>query len=44
MNTSKIKRTALIGASMLTAMLAGCLVQDKTSAEKAAEIAKSNLS
>lgn len=39
MNTSKIKRTALIGASMLTAMLAGCSVQDKTSAEKAAEIA-----
>ena len=39
MTTSKTKRTALIGASLLTAVLAGCSIQDKTSAEKAAEIA-----
>ena len=39
MNTDKTKRIALIGASMLTAVLAGCSIQNKTSQEKAAEIA-----
>lgn len=39
MNTSNTKRTALIGASILTAVLAGCSIQDKTGQEKAAEIA-----
>lgn len=39
MNTSNTKTKLLIGASLLTTVLAGCSIQDKTSQEKAAEIA-----
>ena len=40
MNTSSFGKKSLIGLSLLTAGLAGCSVQSKTSQEQAAEITR----